>query len=286
VNGTMTEYSIPQSGDLLPSGIAIDTSGRVWFNLAGTDSVGYYYEGNFTIQNLTGAISTPVGITVDPSGNVWITQHGPSFISELNSKAQLLQTISTSNNSLTDSLPYFIHSDAEGNIWFNEHYGNSMGEFIPSNDTLVEYFIPSRAGADVGNISYALTSTVSSVGTPWFTEFFTGKVGTVNTSQPLGVSITVQNYSEPHASLANGSSLSLGLSISSHDQSVTLHGYVGNFTDQGNFTFGFSPVSQNGNFDSVVTIKNDGALPGTYLMTITAHTTNVAVSKAIEITVP
>jgi virginiamycin B lyase len=284
-NGTIAEYGVPQSGDTEPSGITVDSLGKIWFTLAGTDSIGYFYNGNFTIQNLTGIISTPVGIAVDSHENVWITQHGPSFISELNPEAHLIKTISTSNNSLTYSLPYFISVDSNDNIWFNEHQGNAMSEFIPSSSTLVEYFIPTRIVSE-GNISYALTSALSNNGQPWYTELFTGKVGTVNITKDLGVGLKVVNYSGSSASVASGKQISLGLSVSSQSESVNLAGYVGNFTSQGNFTYSFTHNSGNGNFQSTITIHNAGAKPGVYLITITARTASLAVSKIIEITVP
>ena len=159
-----------------------------------------------------------------------------------------------------------------------------MSEFFPTNNTLVEYFIPSRV-VGAGNISYALTSALSSTGEPWYTEFLTGKVGTVNISKSLSLYLNVINYSQPGSVIANGSEVSLGLSVTSGSP-VTFHGYVGNFTNQGNFTFNFSSPTGNGSFDSVVTIRNEGALAGVYLVTITARTSSIAVSKIVEVNVP
>ena len=194
-NGSMVELPVPV-GSSEPSGITTDSTGKVWFTLPGIDSIGSYYEGNFTIQNLTGLITTPVGIAVDSHGNIWMTQHGPSFISEFNPTTHYFKTISTSNNSLIDSLPYFCWVDQNGNVWFNEHQGNAMGEFQPANNTLIEYFIPT-AIKDAGNISYMLTSTLSPSGQPWYTELLSGKVGTVNTTKALDVSMQLLNYSDP-----------------------------------------------------------------------------------------
>lgn len=283
--GNLTEFTIPQSGDLEASGITVDSTGRVWFTLAGTDSIGSYYQGKFTIDNLTGVISTPVGISVGSNGDVWFTQHGPSFISEFIPDNDTIRTISTSNNSLITSLPYFIWVDSNNNVWFNEHQGNAMSEFIPTTDTMVEYFIPT-AVVSAGNISYALTSTLSSTGQPWFTELISGKVGTVNTSKPLDVAIDVLNDSDTPLSIPVGGEISLGLSVSSESEPVTLYGYVGNFTNEGNFTFSFSPKTGNGNFSSAITIRDAGAMPGNYFITVNARTNSLAVSRIVEINVP
>ena len=279
-SGSMSELPVP-AGDSEPSGITTDSSGRVWFTLPGIDSIGSYFDGNFTIQNLTGLVTTPVGIAIDPHGNIWMTQHGPSFISEFNPTSHYFRTISTSNNSLADSLPYFCWIDQNGNVWFNEHQGNAMSEFLPTSDTMIEYFIPSRVEGS-GNISYMLTSALSSGGQPWYTELLTGKVGTVNTSKALNVNIQLQNYSKSIL-IPNGSETSLGLSIASNSSSVSLKAYVGNFT--GNFSFTFTPEQGTGSFNSAVEIRNNGSKLGVYFVTLTARTNFLAVSKIIEVRV-
>ena len=218
--------------DSEPTGITVDSTGRAWFTLPGVDAIGSYHEGNFTIQNLTGVVSTPVGIAADQNGNLWFTQHGPSFISEYNPQTHYLRTISTSNNSLISSLPYFCWVDQNGNVWFNEHQGNAMSEFFPQNNTLVEYFIPTRLVADQ-NISYMLTSAVSPLGQPWYTELYSGKIGTVNTDVPVLVHLKVTNYSSTNDAIPNGSTLSYSISISSGNSPVSLKAYVRKFHKSG-----------------------------------------------------
>jgi virginiamycin B lyase len=282
--GSMTELSLPNSGTE-PSGITTDAAGEVWFTLPGINSIGSYYQGKFGIQNLTGVVSTPVGIALDTLGNVWMTQHGPSFITEYNPQTHYLKTISTSNNSLSQSLPYFCWVDKNGNVWFNEHQGNAMSEFVPKTNSLIEYFIPTRIQS-VGNISYMLTSALSPDGEPWYTEYLSGKIGTIHENASPEISLKISNYSESRAILPNGRELSYQITISNTSSPVLLKGYVGNFTNQGNFSFHFIPNMGSGTFDSVVTIKNDGALPGIYFVTLTARTENVAISQIIEIRVP
>ncbi|MFI5419599.1 MAG: hypothetical protein ACHQ1H_01385 [Nitrososphaerales archaeon] len=281
--GTLSEISVPGSGTPEPSGITADSSGKIWFTLAGEDLIGSYYQGNFNLQNLTGRVSTPVGIAVDHKGDLWFTQHGPSLISEYNPHTHYLKTISTSNNSLISSLPYFCWVDSNGNIWFNEHQGNAMSEFFPENNTLIEYFIPTRIASE-GNISYMLTSALSGAGQPWYTELWTGKIGTINTSAPLSLRLTLSNYTSEDDTITKGGSVSYGLSIGARS-GVSMKAYLGNFSSQGNFSFAFAPAAGNGNFSTVLTIHNRYAAPGVFFITITARTENVAVSQIIELTV-
>jgi len=280
-SGSLLELSVPVASSE-PSGITTDPTGKVWFTLPGINSIGSYYRGNFSIQNLTGLITTPVGIAVDSHGNLWMTQHGPSFISEFNPSTHYFRTISTSNNSLIESLPYFCWIDQNGNVWFNEHQGNAMGEFEPINNSMIEYFIPTAIKGE-GNISYMLTSTLSAGGEPWYTELLSGKVGTVNTTKALDVGMQLLNYSG-FESLPNGSKINLGLSITGNSSLVHLKSYIGNFT--GNFTYTFAPQQGSGNFNSVVTIQNIGSKSGVYFVTLTARTNTLAVSRIIEIKVP
>jgi len=196
-----------------------------------------------------------------------------------------LKTISTSNNSLVESLPYFCWIDQRGNVWFNEHQGNAMSEFTPKTNTLIEYFIPTKIQT-AGNISYMLTSALSANGQPWYTEFLSGKIGTIHSNASLQSNLKVLNYSETSATLSNGSAVSYQIEISNSSSSVYLKGYVGNFTSQGNFTFKFSPETGSGTFDSIVTIRNDGARPGVYFVTLTERNDDLAVSQIIELRVP
>lgn len=280
-NGTLNEYPVAIAA-ATPAGITVSPNGTVWFTMPDANSIGSFADGVFTYYNFTGVASQPVGISMDLSGNLWMTQHGVSFISEFNPATHYFMTISTSNNSLDDSLPYFCYVDSGGDVWINEHYGNAEAEFLPKNDTLLEYFIPS-AIVDAGNISYMLTSTVTPAGVPWYTEFETGKIGTLNISQPLDVGISLPNYTRPISMAEGNSSAGLNLSVNSGVHFVSLKAYVGNFT--GNFTFTFTPSQGNETLNSSLHIKSNGSAPGVYFVTITARTNSLAVSKIIEIKV-
>lgn len=284
-NGTVVEFPIPIASSN-PTGIAIDqSSGRVWFNLLNTAGltdefyVGSYFNGSFTFNNITPDVDTPIGIAVDSSGTIWLTQHGASFVTEFNPTTHYLKTISTSIPDVGASYPYFVAIDnATGDIWFNEHYGNAITVFYPSSNTMVEYEIPSRAVSD-GNISGALTMALSPSGTPWFTELYTGKIGSVNPSVPVPLSI---NVSQSVVNLQNLSSVPLTLSISAPQNETTyLSAALGNFT--GTFDFNFTDYYGTGNYSTTMTVQNGGSPPGIYFATISVKSENTIVSQVIEI---
>ena len=292
-NGTLSEFNIPLPGGYLePSGITIDNSSRVWFTLAGIDEVGSYFHGQFQFYNLTGLIVTPVSIAVDSRGNLWLTQHGPSFISEFNPRTGYFETISTSipPPPLNASLPYFDYVDPSGNVWFNEHYGNSIAMYNPSTRTLTEYRIPTRF-AYVGDISGMLTMNLSPLNSdPWFTEYFSGNVGTVNASLPPKISVGIQNNSGLFGSplrVPNGTSASITVLVNDSGQNqVVFAAAVGNFSGTSRLAFAFSNASSTLPYQSTLTITNKGSKAGAYFVTITAEASNLAVSRVIEVVVP
>jgi virginiamycin B lyase len=284
-NGSMNEFPIPIASSN-PTGIAVDPrTNRIWFNLLDTSGpsdefyVGSYYNGSFTFNDITSLVDTPVGIAVDSSGNLWLTQHGASLVSEFNPVTHYFRTISTSIPPPGASYPYFVYVDnSTGKIWFNEHYGNTISVFDPQSNTLIEYEIPSK-NPDDGNISGALTMTLSSDGTPWFTELYTGKIGEVNYNAPVNLSM---NVSTDSVTLQNQSTSSATLSIQGPSSETTyLTASVGNFT--GNFLFNFTEYSGQGNYSTNLTIQNGGSPPGVYFATISVESNNVIVSRIIEI---
>ena len=236
-SSSVTEVGIPLNAPYgaEPSGITVDDNDRIWMTMPGVNGIASYYQGNFQFYNMTGLVVSPVGIAADSQGNLWFTQHGPSFLSEFNPSTHYFRTISTfvPPPPLNTSLPYFDYVDSNGNVLLNEHYGNAIAVFDPATETMTEYEIPTRP-AFTGGIAGMLTMTLSPQNIPWFTELFTGSVGMVNTSKPVGLSLTVQNNTGMFGNvihIGNGSSFSVNLSVeSANSTGVTLDSSIGNFT--------------------------------------------------------
>ena len=298
VNGKINESTtIPTNVSYaFPNSLVVDSKSQVWFTLTNANAIGKFYEGRFTLYNLTGSsinpdLRAPVGIAMDSSGNIWVTQHGPNFVSEFNPQTGYFRTIATSTPHLTDlnlSLPYFIQIAQSGDVWFNEHYGNAMAEFVPSTETLIEYAGPSEIRAE-GNTSGMLTMALAPNGEPWFTELFTGKVGTVNTSEPLPLALSFANSSLPDSpiSIPNGSSYFIQLSVVNQgSSSVDLVASIGNYTDNADFSFSFTPGNGSSTFSSSLMIRNNHSASGVVFVTISAKIKDLTVSRIIEVEVP
>lgn len=294
--GAVIERSIPLA-PAQPIGIAVDTKqDRIWFNLfeiGRTKSMSYigsYYKGSFTFRNITVLAGTPVGIALDPMGNIWLTQHGTSFLSEYNPSTGYFRTISTSvppagvSNLYFDyvSNPYFVYADPASNLWFNEHYGNAIGEFNPSTNQMVEYLIPSKLASN-GNISGVVTMNLTPSGMPWFSEQYTGKLGTINARLPVGLSLKVDGTdTRGRVIMKKNSSVILQLSIiGASDKTEYLSAGIGNYTESIQFKFG--QITGNGDFVTSLEITNAGSAKGVYQVTISVKTDDLIVSQVIEI---
>jgi virginiamycin B lyase len=103
--------------------------------------------------------NSPVGIAVDYLGDLWVTDHATSLFFKLDHNTGNITKFSTSEasprifggNSTPGSaytLPYWIKTNndnaVDGSLWFNEHTGNKIARFVPSNMTLIEYWIPTQ----------------------------------------------------------------------------------------------------------------------------------------------
>jgi virginiamycin B lyase len=286
-SGVLTETPIPIVGN--PTGIAMDSQGRIWFNLLQTAGVsdlyyvGSYYGGSFNFYNLTNRVDTPVGIAVDSSGHVWLTQHGASLLSEYYPATGEIKTFSTSIPKVGASLPYFVYVDpSNGNVWFNEHYGNAIGEFNPSTGQMVEYHVP-PGPSTYGNISGVLTMNLAASGIPWFAEVYTGKIGTLNFTVPIDLSLALNGVKLGQIiHVSNESSASLQVTVTgSGGGPELLSAAVGNATNP--LRFSFLPGSGTANSTTTLTISDSSTLKGDFLVTISATSGDLTVSQVVEV---
>jgi virginiamycin B lyase len=287
--GILNEYRVPLTSTYNlytnssgPAGITIAKDGTIWFAEAYGNAIGSFSHGafqNYPIQSL----QSPTGIAMDSLGNLWITQHGSSDITEFNPTTKNVRTISTSVIGTTTSLPYFVYVDSLNNVWFNEHYGNAIAKYTPSNGTLIEYEVPTKI-ASIGNISGVVTMTLAPDGHPWFTELYSGKVGTVNPSITPYIQLNSNLSASNTLQVSKGTNSSVRLSIQSEiNDPIVLKTYVADST--AGLSFGFSPSSGNGNFSSTVSVKYDPAQveQGIYYVTISAETQQLIVSQIVQV---
>lgn len=269
--GALTERAIPplnSAGSSLigPAGILVK-DGVVWFDEALANRIASYSNGVF--RQIPVNQSSPTGIAMDPKGNIWTTLHGGSEILELNPRTNATEVISTSIIGIQETLPYFIQVDQAGNVWFCEHYGNAIARFSPVNSTLLEYEIPTRVKS-LGNISGDLTMALDPSGRPWFTEFYSGKIGTVDIGAPIPVAVQVQDFPN------SGQVIRLRVGVNS-SQPTTLAGSSTSPSVQ----FSFTPSSGASSYSSIVVLS--GLPPGVFSVTVSVLTPDVVCSVVSQL---
>jgi len=279
--GAIREYAVPGTGPTGPAGMAIGKGGVVWFTEVYADGVGSFSNGTFHEYRLSGA-SSPTGIAVDTQGDVWVTLHGASDFAELDPATNSTRIISTSvPTGVSSTLPYFVAVDPHGNVWFDEHRGNAIARFTPSNQTLIEYEIPTRV-ASLANISGALTIGLDSSGRPWFTEFYTGKVGMVDPSVALGIQVAVGPPSNGTVlEVPIGGSVSVSIQVRGSAASALTYS-KGNGPDLG---VSFSPSGGSGSYSSTMTVDDPSGTPSgaAVAVTISAVTSLATCSQVVSV---
>ena len=230
----ITKIPIPINGfkgidpDLISTGsIAVDNKRNVvWISMLSFPSKGEILRYNITSKtfhtfNMPPGLNSPVGVAVDENGNPWVTDHATSLFFMLNASNGNTTTYATSRASpqiygVSDansipagaySLPYWIEKGSGGNdgsLWFNEHEGNKIARFEPSNNTLYEYWIPTQnrlwgncpPNNQTCGIANALQFSNGPNGQTWFAEWSENNIGSltgINYRQlPFSVSVFPQ----------------------------------------------------------------------------------------------
>jgi streptogramin lyase len=199
-NGSFQEYALPQP-NASPLEIYVDSNHELWIT-------SYWYTNGNNPQsgstltrfdpasqeiirqyNLSVAgILTPVGVAVDQSNHAWIGDHAGSWLGEVNALTGEVKLHRTSlpplnphPQNLTDrvfdasiTLVNDVVLGNDGTPWFIEHIGARVGHYIPSNETIVEYNIPTQT-------PITLWMAADLTGGLWFTEEFGNKLGFLDT---------------------------------------------------------------------------------------------------------
>jgi virginiamycin B lyase len=272
-----------------------------------------------------------VGIALEDSRNLWVTDHGTSIFFNFVPDGRNITEFVTSKPSerifggresfsaQAYTLPYWIHKSEDGSLWFNEHTGNKIARFLPDNNTLIEYWIPSQnklfspcdpQSIEVCGIANALQLDVSENATGeaygeilnpegtigsevWFTEWSENKIGSVNTSRALPFYV---NTSPQEITLRKGESASVDVFLTpSHSVSVDRVNMTASATfmptgNFGNSTWSFSEESillNDGKTRTVKFVTNPSTdLPaGRYMLMLGAQDSSVTYLKALPVNI-
>ena len=340
----ITEIPLPLQGfegidrDLISTGsIVTDNNDKsVWISLLAFGHKGQIIrydttEQTFNTYDLPRRLSSPVGIALEDSGNLWVTDHGTSiFFNFLLDNRNITEFVTSKPSerifggaegfsSQAYTLPYWIHKSDDGSFWFNEHTGNKIAHFLPNNNSLIEYWIPSQnilfsqcdpQGVNMCGIANALQL---SVGSPslgatsgnisssealkndeiWFTEWSENKIGRVDSDRNLPFSVQT---SPQEITIRKGDTASIDVIITpstvvSEDRvNMTASATFTPTGDLGNSTWSFSKDSflleQNKTeIVKFVLSPSTDLATGSYVLMLGAQDSNIAYLKAVAINI-
>jgi virginiamycin B lyase len=313
--------------DLISTGsIAVDNKKNVvWISMLSFPSKGEILRYNiisktFDTFKMPSGLNSPVGVAVDNNDNLWATDHATDIFFMLNATNGKTTTYATSRaspliygvnniNSVPEgayTLPYWIEKGSDGSLWFNEHEGNKIARFVPSIDTLYEYWIPTQdrlwgncpPSSKTCGIANALQFSTGQNGQTWFTEWSENKIGSLGTNYkqlPFSVSISPQELTikggQPAEIKVNISATTTRFS-QSHSNSTVEMLASGTFTQEGslgNSTGTFSQESfpmqdlQRGKQVSFIFTPATNLRPGEYMLMLGAQNNEVGILKAIKV---
>ncbi|MGA9149019.1 MAG: hypothetical protein WBZ36_00465 [Candidatus Nitrosopolaris sp.] len=313
--------------DLISTGsIAVDNKKNVvWISMLSFPSKGEILRYNITSKtfdtfDMPSGLNSPVGVAVDNNDNLWATNHATDIFFMLNATNGRITTYATSRaspliygvnntNSVPEgayTLPYWIEKGSDGSIWFNEHEGNKIARFEPSNDTLYEYWIPTQdrlwgncaPSSKTCGIANALQFSSGQNGQTWFTEWSENKIGSLGTNYkqlPFSVSVLPQGLT-----IKGGQTVEIKVNVSAtttklsknHSDSTVKMLVSGTFTqegDLGNSTGAFSQESfpmqdlQRGKQVSFIFTPATNLKPGEYMLMLGAQNNEVGILKAVKV---
>ena len=173
----VTVVSLP-AGYGQPVFVAVDHSGKVWFTMPVTNTIGLYDPVSTTVAQW--AVPTPSagpwGIAIDSKGTVWFTEHYTNQIGSFDPNSQTFHEIATP---AANSQPYGITVDASDNIWFTENTDSValIGEYT-SQGVLQEYKIRNTPTGGTGLTPHLIT--IDAGGNIWWSEGWVSAIGTLN----------------------------------------------------------------------------------------------------------
>ena len=327
LSGTDLNYlSLPSPVDnSVTAGFAVDADDNIWYTnwvfqgsgvLVKYDHTGFEKSVAESSQDslplldfieifeLPQELLTPNGAVVSGDGKVWLADTSSSHIFSFDPTTEQFTQYVTSDPQLITygnstgvikspiSRPYWIDVDSMGRLVFNEQTSNSIAVMDPKQESLVEYYVPSRNPfwGDCGDDQDCGIAQVFDFAIDghkiWFTEWVENNIGVVDTSVELPFGVELES-SEIHASPGESKSINYVISKHSGDDPAVLLvlSKPGDFLDVSTtslkkFQLGSDPKT----IDVLITVSED-ASPGTYKILLGAQSNDVSISKYLTLVV-
>lgn len=298
---------------------AVDNENNIWYTnwvfqqsgvLVKFNQDEFLKSGGVQNRNYTEAIllpptiNTPNGAAADDDGNIWLADTSSSSFFKFDTKDQefvqyftsspLPETFGNQSGIIKSpiSRPYWIEASNDGKIVFNEQTGNKIGVMDPSDESLIEYSIPSknRFWGDCGddlNCGIAQIFDFTLDGDKiWFTEWVENNIGVIDTSVPLPMEIDIEVKT---ISMRPGESQKISFVINpttENDLSPVFllieeaSGFINVNPDTPDI---FSLDFDGPRVVSTELALNKDAIPGTYKVLLGAETSEVSIGKFVTV---
>jgi len=172
LNATVKEWDVPTRG-AHPHDPAVGMDGALWFTEQMQNKIGRLdpSSGSFKEFPLKVDNSGPHGLVADAEGNIWFTGNFAHYIGKLNPNTGDVKEYKMPDAKAED--PHSLVFDSDGILWFTVQVGNFVGRLDPHIGK-VDLQTPPTANSHPYGIQ------VNSQGIPFFCEFFTNKLGSID----------------------------------------------------------------------------------------------------------
>jgi virginiamycin B lyase len=172
LHATVKEWEVPTKG-AHPHDPVVGLDGALWFteqmqNKIGRvdPSTGAFKEFPLKVDN-----SGPHGLVSDSEGNIWFTGNFAHYIGKLDVKTGEVKEYKMPDAKAED--PHSLVFDADGILWFTVQVGNFSGRLDPRTGKVDLLKVPTPNSHPYG-------IQINSQGIPFFCEFFTNKLASID----------------------------------------------------------------------------------------------------------
>jgi virginiamycin B lyase len=169
---TIREWDVPTKG-AHPHDPAVGADGALWFTEQMQNKIGRVdpATGEFKEFPLKVTYSGPHGLVADREGNIWFTGNFAHYIGKLDPKTGAVTEYKMPDEKAED--PHTAVFDANGILWFTVQAGNFVGRLDPKSGKVELKTVPTANSHPYG-------IQMNSQGVPFFCEFFTNKMASID----------------------------------------------------------------------------------------------------------
>jgi virginiamycin B lyase len=169
---SIKEYTVPTPNSR-PHDPAVAPDGSLWWTGQQANRLGRLdlATGQMKEYPLKTPDSGPHGLVADKDGNIWFTAISGGYIGKLNPKTGAITEYRMPNPQASD--PHTPVFDQRGTLWFTLEESSFIGRLDPKSGKVDVKRTPTPHAVPYGLV-------VASNGTPWFCEFGTNKLGSVD----------------------------------------------------------------------------------------------------------